>query len=288
MTGRALLAAALAALAGCAGTPPAAAPEERPAIVSLNPCGDAILAEVADPGQLLAISHYSHDTRSSSMDRATARRFRATGGTVEEIMALEPDIVVAGTFMPPASRAALARLGIGVESFAIEHGVDESIAQTRRLASLAGHPDRGEALVRRIREALAEAAPPGGSAPVPAVVWQGGGIVPGADSLISDLLRRTGFSSHSAERGLRQADYLSLEAMLADPPRVILAAGDNTSGESRMLGHPALARLPETERFALEPTLLFCGGPTIIRAAARLHEIRRELDADRRGGKGGG
>jgi hypothetical protein len=46
-----------------------------PAIVSLNPCSDAILAEVADPGQVLALSHYSRDPRSSSMDVGLARRF---------------------------------------------------------------------------------------------------------------------------------------------------------------------------------------------------------------------
>lgn len=285
---RALLAAALAVLAGCTAPPPAAALQERPTIVSLNPCSDAILAEVADADQILAISHYSHDARSSSMEPAIARRFPSTGGTVEEILALKPDVVVAGSFMPPASRAALARLGIAVETFAIEHGVDESIGQIRGLADLAGHPERGEALVRRIREALAQAAPLPGSAPLSAVVWQSGGIVPGADSLISDMLGRTGFSSHSAARGLRQADYLSLERMLSDPPQVILAAGDPGTGEGRMLGHPALARLSHTGRFALDPSLLFCGGPTIIRAAARLHEIHAALLTQPIGVKGRG
>ena len=55
----------------------------------LNPCTDAILAEVAAPGQLLAISHYSKDPRASSMEAAVAARFAATGGTVEEVLALD-------------------------------------------------------------------------------------------------------------------------------------------------------------------------------------------------------
>ena len=82
------------AVAGCA---PAAAPGGRshgPKIVSLNPCSDAVLAEVADPAQILAISHYSHDPRASSMPLDQARRFRSTGGTVEEVIALKPDVVV--------------------------------------------------------------------------------------------------------------------------------------------------------------------------------------------------
>ena len=76
--GRILLAAASLTLAACAAPPPRLA-TDHPTIVSLNPCADAILAEVADPAQLLAISHYSHDPRATSMPLAQARRFRATG-----------------------------------------------------------------------------------------------------------------------------------------------------------------------------------------------------------------
>lgn len=278
MIARALLAASVIALAGCAPAKPAAAPRERPTIVSLNPCSDAILAEVADPAQILALSHYSHDPRSSSMDVRLARRFPATGGTVEEVLALKPDIVVAGTFLPSASRAAMERYGMTVQGFVIEHDVEESEGQIRALAGLAGHPERGEALIARIRAALAAAAPPKGAVPVPALVWQSGGIVPGDDALISDLLRRTGFSSHSAARGLRQADYLPLEELLVDPPGVVLTAGDPGSGDDRMLDHPALAGLKGMRRFPLDPALVFCGGPTIIRAAERLGAIRQSLE----------
>src|SRR4029079_4978164 len=81
-------------LAACAQPPPHAS--LHPTIVSLNPCTDAILAEVADPEQILAISYYSHDPRATSMPLAEARKFRATGGTVEEVLALDPDVVEAG------------------------------------------------------------------------------------------------------------------------------------------------------------------------------------------------
>lgn len=249
----------------------------RPTIVSLNPCTDAVLAEVADPGQLLAISHFSHDPEGSSMGIETARRYRAVSGAVEEVVALQPDIVVADYFIGPAAGGALARLGIRVEQFSIDTSIAESEAQVRRLAALAGHPERGEALVARMRAALAAAAPPPGSRPVPAVVWQSGGMVPGDRTLIADLLRRTGFSQLSAVRGLRQGEILPLETMLADPPRVILATGNLGSNENRSLAHPALRRLAGT-RFERFPShLLWCGGPTVIKAAERLAEVRRSL-----------
>lgn len=264
--------AACALLAGCASPAPERSAGAQPTIVSLNPCSDAIFAEVADPQQILAISHYSHDPRSTSMDLARARKFRATGGTVEEVLALDPDIVVGSSFMAPATRAALGRLGLRVETVGIATTVTASEAHVRQLAALAGHPERGEALVARIEAALAAAA--NARPPVNAILWQPDGIVPGDGELISELMRRTGFVNQTAARGMRQADYLALERLLADPPQVLLVAG-----RERGQRHPALGALSEMHRAALDPALLYCGGPTIIRAAGRLKALRDELSA---------
>ncbi|MFC3173551.1 ABC transporter substrate-binding protein [Novosphingobium bradum] len=268
--GRALLGVLL--LGACS---PVASPLQRApsGVVSLNPCTDAILADVADPAQIRALSAYSSDPGSSSMDLATARRFPAVSGTVEEIAALRPALVIAGTFTPPATRNALARLGIPLVEVPIAQSVVQSEAQVRQIAALAGQPARGEALVVRIEAALA-AARPADSRRIPALVWQSGGIVPGQQTLIADLLARTGFAHAAAAKGLRQADFLPLERVVAQPPAVILAAGDH-SGEDRLLTHPVLKRITGTTRAHLDSSLLWCGGPTIIRAAARLREIRQ-------------
>lgn len=269
------------ALVGCAGQLPPTEPLDRPTIVSLNPCTDAILAEVADPDQLLAVSHYSHDPRATSMDLGKARTFRATGGTVEEVLALDPDMVVGSSFMAPATRAAFGDLGLRVETVGIASSVAENEGQVRRLAALAGHPERGEALVARIEAALLAAQSTG--EPVPAILWQPDGIVPGEGALATELMRRTGFASHSAARGLGQADYLSLERLLVDPPQVLLVAGSE-----RGQHHPALSALPDMRRARFAPALLYCGGPTIIRAAERLAAIRREKPLLFSGGVGVG
>lgn len=212
------------------------------------------------------------------MGVASGRRFPAVSGSVEELAALRPDLVIGDQFVPnPPATAALGRLGLKIERYHIETTLADSEALVRRLARLAGHPARGEALIARMHAALAEAAPPPGARPVPAVVWQSGGIVPGEGTLIADLLHRTGFANFSAGQGLRQADLLPLEKMLADPPRVILAAGSPTAEEDRLLRHPALAELRDTRRESFPAALLWCGGPTVIKAATRLGEIRRGL-----------
>ena len=279
----------LALIAGCARAPAMPAPRLHPLIVSLNPCSDAVLAEVADRGQIAAISSYSQDPRATSMDLRLARSFRATGGTAEEVVALHPDVVIASSFLPVATRSAFARLGLRVETLGIANDVPASLAQVRQIAVWAGHPERGEAMVRQIELALAQAAPPPGAPPIPAVLWEQGGMVPGADTLVSDLLRRTGFANFAAVQGMRQADRLPLELMIAHPPRVILTAGDPRADGDRLLRHPALAGLKGTMRARFDPALTFCGGPTIERAVERLAEIRRNLPPrPLAGGVGGG
>ena len=279
MTGRlsrATPALALALLAGCAGPAPqpARAGSGAPAatIVSLNPCSDAVLARWLGPERLRAISHYSHDPAATSMPLPHARRYPATGGTVEEVAALRPDLVIGSTFMAPATRAAFARLGFRVEALPIANDVPAALAQVERLGQVAGMPTQAQALAQAMRQAVAAAAPPPGTRPVTAVVWQEGGIVPGGMTLIDDQLRRAGFVSHSAREGLGQGSYLSLEQVLRDPPEVLFVAGAD-----RALRHPALRSLPGTRVVKLPGRLLYCGGPTVIEAARFLAQVRRDV-----------
>ncbi len=256
-----------ACVAGCSvAEPPDRTRAAAPTIVSLNPCTDAVLARIAPPEQVLALSHYSRNPAGSSIPQAEARRYGVTGGTVEEVLALDPDVVVAGSFLPPATRAAFTDLGIRVETFGIARTVADSIAQVRRLGAIAG---RAAAAVR-IADLIEAAASPDLAGKRPnAVLWQPGGIVPGEGELIDDLLARAGFTNHSAARGLGQASYLSLERVVADPPDVLLVAGD-----ARAQQHPALRAAPAMRVERFDPSLLYCGGPTIIDAMARLRNIR--------------
>jgi len=267
---RMLTLAAMCLVAACAPQPRARVAALHPTIVSLNPCTDAILADVTAPGQLLAVSHYSHEARGTSMPLAEGQRFPATGGTVEEVLALDPDVVVTGSFLDPASAQAFRRLGIRVETVSIASTVTQSEAQVRRLAAVAAQPARGEALVARIDRAVAAAHRGGARKTV--LMWQEGGIVPGEGTLVSELLVNSGFRSLSAARGLGQGAYLPLEEVLADPPQLVIAAGDE-----RMEHHPALRHLTGVSYAAIEPNLLYCGGPTIPHLAARLAGSRDAL-----------
>lgn len=271
-------------LAACGPAAPTADKGQGPRVVSLNPCTDAILAEVADAQQILALSHYSRDPAAASMDVGQAARWPATRGTVEAVLALQPDLVFASTYLEPATSAAFTRLGLPLEQVGVAADVAQSRAQVRRIARIVGHPERGEVLVARIDAALAQAAPPPGSAMLDTVVWQQNGLVPGDATLIADLLRHTGFANATRERGLAQGDMLGLEAVLADPPQVLLRIAEPRhagQGDRLLLDHPVLERLEGTSVATLDPRLNYCGGPSIIGAVRRLAQVH---EAASRGG----
>lgn len=251
----------------------------RPRIVSINPCVDAVLVRVADPDQILAISHYSQDPAATSIPLDVARRYRVTSGTAEEVVALAPDLVMSGPHVAPSTIFALERMKIRIAKFTVAESVEESEKQIRLIAGAVGAPERGEELVGAINGAL-EHARATDDRRITAVIWQGGGMVPGRGTLADQLLQITGYRNLSASYGLSKWDVLPLEYLIASPPDLVLSVGTGNIERDRMLGHPAIRKLAERVPFRTYPfRLLQCGGPTIIEAVARLAEVRNELSA---------
>ena len=270
--------AALAAALLLATTAQAETPRR---IVSLNPCLDAILLDVADPGQIAALSRYSRDPREFAM-AVQASRFPHTGGSAEEVAALKPDLVLVSGMGAMQLTQVLPRLHIASASFTVPKTITESLGQVRRVAALAGHPERGAALAARIQAALAKAAPQPGEPPLEALVYETDGLVSGPRTLMNELMTRVGFRNMASRYGLTRTADLPLERLLADPPQVLLA-GSLAQGEpswgDRVLSNPALRRLGGRMHVESFPQpLLFCAGPVLIPAAAALAKARKDAD----------
>ncbi len=267
-------------LTGCSG--------ERPippgGIVSNNPCIDAILAEVAAPGQIAAVSAYSQDPVSASAPLKWAQAYPALGTSAEEIIAAKPRLLLTGNFSTGGTNAALAKAGVKLIGYGVPVSVSESIAQIRSVAKAIGRGEAGEQLVRRIESGMVPACKPNSAqdercgglseAPLPpfqpkksAIIWQTGGFVAGKGTLQDELLARAGYHNASATYGLKQWDVLPLEILIRTPPDVIFmplsAKGDDAralSARTKLLSH--LRGKTRIKNFP--DKLLFCGGPTII------------------------
>jgi iron complex transport system substrate-binding protein len=236
--------------------------------------------EVADPAHIAAISHYSQDTRATSVPLKWAQKFPVVSGAAEDVIAAQPDLVIAGPHVALPTSAALERLGVPVLKIAVPQSIEQSKDQIAEIATRIGRVDSGKALNARIDHAVALSQ--NGKQPVRALIWQGSGLVPGKDTLADELLTQTGFRNISADLGLRQWDILPIERMIYAPPKVLLTGAANmgeSQGEAnRMLSHPVLRKARKAIRTAHYPSsLLNCGGPTIIRSVERLAQVRKSV-----------
>ena len=68
-----------------------------PRIVSLNLCADPYLMEFATPEQIIALTWNSHDPTQSPF-AARAASYPVTGGRLEEVVEMAPDLVILSPF----------------------------------------------------------------------------------------------------------------------------------------------------------------------------------------------
>lgn len=261
-------------LNGCSGQP-AIAPG---GIVSNNPCIDAILAEVAAPGQIAAVSSYSHDADSASAPLDWANAMPAIGTSAEEIIAAQPRLLLTGNLASTGTNAALAQAGLKLVAVGVPASVDDSKAQIRSVANAIGRVKAGEGLIARIDDAVAPT--DAQRRPITAIIWQNGGFVPGKGTLQDDLLAVHGFANASATYGLNSWDVLPLETLIRKPPQVIFMPQSARGDDARALAarRQLLRHLKGKVRIvAFSDRLLFCGGPTIIKVSQIFSQTRQAM-----------
>jgi len=266
------------ALAGCASQP-VIAPH---GVVSNNPCIDAVLAHIALPGQVTAVSIYSHDPDSASAPLKWARQLPAIGISAEELLLARPNMVLTGNLASSGTNAVLARTGIKTVALGVAPTIADDMQHIRTIAAALDRGDAGEALISDIQESLPSTPFSGPS--VSAIILQNGGFVAGKGTLQDELLARHGFRNASTQYGLSSWGVLPLETLMRNPPMVIFMptnARDSDARETRarqeLLGHLG----GRTRIVDFPDRLLFCGGPTIIKVSAILKKTRASFGKDR-------
>jgi iron complex transport system substrate-binding protein len=253
----------------------AAAADALPRVASINLCADQHLLTLADPEQIVTVSWLAADPEESLL-AGEAQRHTLNYGMAEELLKLEPDVVLAGTYTSPFTRTLLHRLGLRVVELEPEASVADIERNVRLVAEVVGQAARGERLVATLRERVraVEANRPRRSPS--AVIVRPGGFTVGAGSLANELLTLAGFTNVAAERGLDRWGSLSMEALLRSSPELIVLTGYRSGQPSlanAVLEHPALARLGATQRTVTVHTALWaCGLPGSIEAAELLQQ----------------
>jgi len=257
----------------CAGLPGSSHAAGLPRVASINLCTDQLLMTLADPEQILGLSPYSRDV-ARSWDAAKASKFPRLSGEAEDVLVLNPDIVVAGRFTKRATRELLKEKGLRVVEFDAARSLDDVKKQIWQMGGLVQHPDRAATEVQRLDTAIARARAVVSRRPYRVLALSRRGWVSGGDSLTSSLLATAGLDNAASDLGYKLGGFASLETIVSLRPDFLLVSdgGDFAEDEGRaFMLHPALERFyPASKRLVIPEKLTVCGGPMLSEALDRL------------------
>jgi iron complex transport system substrate-binding protein len=254
-----------------------AAPPQR--IVSLNLCVDQIIVDLVPRGRLVAVTHLAGDGTVS----AVPERFKgifATRGTAEDVLARDPDLIIAGAYTTPATVDLLRRLGRRVVVVPLPDSIEGVRQLVLAIAAAAEVPETGAALVvamdRRIDAVRSRLL--GDDRRPTAIVYQINNYVTGEGSLLDEALGIAGYRNAGRGMSTFANGQIGLEQLVGAPPDLLVlatkpdayvtAVGDN-------LRHPALGRLRvQVPNMVLPWPLWLCGTHHIATAIEQLADAR--------------
>lgn len=251
-------------------------------IVSLNLCTDQILVDLVAPERIRALSHLSADPRVSSIARRAGTMTRVRG-EAEEVLALDPDLIVTTEHSTPATVALLERLGRRVVRIPFAQDLNGVRVAISMLAQATSATDAGKAILSALDRRLAAAAAgvPTGWMPT-AVIYQINSLASGNGTLDAAALTLAGFDNLAPRLGLGAGGRLALEALVAHPPDLLVLSapvGEYRTIVAENLDHPALrVAMRGRDTIVLPWRLWLCGTHHIATAVETLATARRKLE----------
>ncbi len=254
-----------------------AEPPQR--IVSLTVCTDQLLLDLVPRSRIAAVSYLATDP-TLSMKAAEARGLKGVRGLAEEVLALEPDLIIAQEYSTTAAVNLLQRLGYRVVLVPLATDFESMRRGIRIIAHAVGEAARAEELIAAFDKRLAAARPSGPQRPT-AVAYQVNSLASGPGSLVDAALQAAGFHNVARDRPLGPGGRLPLEEIVADPPDLVVLANApdefrSTVGDN--LRHPAFADvIANRPHMQIEMPLWLCATPQIADAVEELGAMRRSL-----------
>lgn len=248
-------------------------------VVSLNVCADQLLLELAEPEQILALTTLAVDPDAAYHHRRAAP-YPTTRRSAEEVLALRPSLVIAGSFGQDHTIALLRAQGLRVEQMPIAANLDEVFANIARVGDWLGKSSQSQALIDTLEARLAHL--PETTEPRPlAAIFDANGYTVGDASLRGQMLSRAGFENLANRLGVSHYGKISLESLLRQAPRVLIdspyAEGTYSRGQA-LPHHPALRRsrlAPQVIPLRVNSTI--CAGPWTVDNIETLAKHRVKL-----------
>ncbi|PCI32742.1 MAG: hypothetical protein COB54_06500 [Alphaproteobacteria bacterium] len=205
-------------------------PHGKPMAVSLDYCADQFILSLADRDQIMALT--TEAIESHSFYQKQARGLPLYRATAEEVLQMAPDVVIrnwGGTKMLPL----LARANIPVASSTYGIGPQVLYQNMRVIGAALDQGERAEKLIRdhQVRWAALEKKVAqenkmtlAKGRKLHAAYIAPGGITAGKNTFVNDIIKLAGLASLSEEFGLVGWQPLPLEALVQNPPDIIIGS----------------------------------------------------------------
>lgn len=247
-------------------------------VMSLNLCSDELVLTLLPPGRITSVTVLARDPEESYLAQA-ARHVPVNRGTAEEVLRQRPDVVIAGTYTTPATRALLRSAGVHLVEVAPAETFEQIRSVTRTVGAAVGESTRAEELIARMDAQLGWLAshPPEHRFRVAA--WDGGGSSPGRGTLYDSVLEAAGGRNVMAEEGYSN---FGTEELLRSAPDLLLQGAAEASSPGRrddVLRHPLVLAYWHDRRVIIPQSFYTCGTPFSSEAAMRLRSALDEKAA---------
>lgn len=270
------LAVVLALGAGTAAVAQSPAPQSPRRVVSLNMCTDQLLLDLVQPERIAAISYLGADVTLSAYAEEL-NRFKKLRGTAEEVLALEPDLIIAGEYTTGATVDLLRRVGRNVVVVPMATDFEGMRATVRQIAAAVGETARGEEVLKNFDDRLRAARSTVQSRPT-ALAYQVGSFVSGPESLLDAAMTAAGYRNLAHDLKLGDGGRLPLEQLLTTPPDLLVlanAADDFRTVLADNLRHPALRQAMQNRPSVHLPMPYWmCATPKIAEAVEILASMK--------------
>jgi iron complex transport system substrate-binding protein len=273
--------AAVASLAAAHGEP-AGVPATPQRIVSMNMCTDELVLRLVPRSRIASVTWLSRDAASSNV-AGLAADVPVNHGLAEEIIPLDPDLILAGVYTTRTAVAMLKQTHFPLVEVGIPGSVAEVRTQIRDMAKRLDAVARGEEIVGQMDAALAASAPTVSERRPTALVFNPNGFTAGAGTLVDDIITRAGLDNLAPRLKLGNVNRIPLELLVRSAPEVLIVASSRDGPPSlatELLQHPVLAHLGARTVVTVLPTRLWtCAGPAVVDAIAQLHAVADQVRA---------
>ncbi len=253
--------------------PQTAQPAIKPTrIVSLDFCADQYVVKMANREHIVALSPDA--TKSFSYMREQAQGIAQVRPIAEEILSLNPDLVVRSYGGGPNIKRFLNTAGIQVLNVGWAGDIDDIKRVTLEMATGLGAPERGAAIVADMETRLANLSSQEKNNV--ALYMTPSGTTSGSGSLIHHMLLEAGLTNYQTQAGWQS---LPLERLSYEQPDVIAAAFFDTNGDDiatwSAMRHPvARKHISELPTIYLDGAWISCGAWFATDAIEALAEKR--------------